>query len=332
MEHWVWLPLLACMVCLMVWITGCTMTSGSSQMQSTAQPTQTAAVTLTVVAPTAPIPSPTRPVAVRMAAQPTPSPSPTPQVYIVQENDTLLDIAISLGVDLDALVAANPNIDPRALQIGQALTIPDGNGNPAEVALPPPPELGLPALVCYNTRSDSLNCLGVVENNQDNPVENVQVAVELLDNTGNCLGSQVTTLEQNLVPVGENAPYRVLFPGVREAEVGEIVVSIAGGVISNTADDRYLMLTVEGETASQQAQLYRVEATLLNLNDATSRPPRAVVTLYDGAQIVGYRVWQGAVPLAPGESTALDVMVSPAGGGPVESLSHTLHVEALALR
>ncbi len=53
--------------------------------------------------------------------------SPGPQ-YIVQEGDTLSGIARQFGVTLDALVAANPGMNPSVLRIGQAVIIPGIQG------------------------------------------------------------------------------------------------------------------------------------------------------------------------------------------------------------
>jgi len=44
--------------------------------------------------------------------------------YQFQAGDTLYDIAIRFGVTLDELLAANPGVDPAAMQIGQAIVIP----------------------------------------------------------------------------------------------------------------------------------------------------------------------------------------------------------------
>ncbi len=46
----------------------------------------------------------------------------------MQPGDTLYDIALSFGITVDALQAANPGVDPRALTVGQALTIPGYEG------------------------------------------------------------------------------------------------------------------------------------------------------------------------------------------------------------
>ncbi|OQA43097.1 MAG: D-gamma-glutamyl-meso-diaminopimelic acid endopeptidase CwlS precursor [Chloroflexi bacterium ADurb.Bin325] len=54
--------------------------------------------------------------------------------YTVRANDTLWDIAMSYGVSVNALMAANPGVDPQRLQNGQTLIIPDAEGAAAAVA------------------------------------------------------------------------------------------------------------------------------------------------------------------------------------------------------
>jgi murein DD-endopeptidase MepM/ murein hydrolase activator NlpD len=48
--------------------------------------------------------------------------------YIVQSGDTLYDIALSFGVSVAALQAANPGINPAVLSVGKALIIPGFDG------------------------------------------------------------------------------------------------------------------------------------------------------------------------------------------------------------
>jgi len=80
----------------------------------------------------------------KATATPKPTPTPkttaTPLVYAVQSGDTLLDIALKFGVDIDALAAKNDIDDPGKLSLGQELIIPftaeqlaayNGQGSPA---------------------------------------------------------------------------------------------------------------------------------------------------------------------------------------------------------
>ncbi len=90
--------------------------------------------------PTAPLPATQSPEQPAIAAADPPLLAPTPTVrvtqYVVQPNDTLWDIAIRFGFGtLDALIAANPGINPDFLSIGQVLNIPG-----ADFVPPPRPQ------------------------------------------------------------------------------------------------------------------------------------------------------------------------------------------------
>jgi LysM repeat protein len=50
--------------------------------------------------------------------------SGTAKTYVVKAGDTPSGIAERAGVDLDALLAANPNADPNSLSPGQTLKLP----------------------------------------------------------------------------------------------------------------------------------------------------------------------------------------------------------------
>lgn len=55
---------------------------------------------------------------------PTSTPSSLGQTYVVEAGDIPVTIAEKFGITLEALLAANPDIDPRGLQVGQVLIIP----------------------------------------------------------------------------------------------------------------------------------------------------------------------------------------------------------------
>lgn len=96
--------------------------------------TSPTAVTATEVPPTAapateapPLPTNT-PLPPPPAETPAPGATPTPaslgQTYTVQSGDIPETIAAKFGITVDALLAANPGVDPTNLQIGQVLIIP----------------------------------------------------------------------------------------------------------------------------------------------------------------------------------------------------------------
>ncbi len=67
---------------------------------------------------------------------PTATPSPVPAAtYVIKGGDTLMSIADDLGIDRNALLDANPDLDPRLLRIGQEIQLPSaGAPRPAAVA------------------------------------------------------------------------------------------------------------------------------------------------------------------------------------------------------
>ncbi len=64
-----------------------------------------------------------------------PAPQTDAATYTVSPNDTLWDIAMGYGISVNALMAANPGVDPQRLQNGQVLVIPGAEGG-AEGAAP----------------------------------------------------------------------------------------------------------------------------------------------------------------------------------------------------
>ncbi|KAL3426006.1 intracellular hyphae protein 1 [Phlyctema vagabunda] len=67
-----------------------------------------------VVEPTAPVPVPTA----------TCVPAGDAPTYTVVAGDVLTDIALDLGITLPSLVAANADIDPDVLDVGQVINVP----------------------------------------------------------------------------------------------------------------------------------------------------------------------------------------------------------------
>ncbi|OGN87360.1 MAG: hypothetical protein A2X23_05425 [Chloroflexi bacterium GWC2_73_18] len=96
-----------------------------------------------------PTPSPTPLPSASASQRPTPTSAPTAAVYVVKAGDTLSGIADTLGVTLQQLLAANPQIsDPDKIKIGDKIYIPGtgpvpvpspspGEGSPGPSASPP---------------------------------------------------------------------------------------------------------------------------------------------------------------------------------------------------
>lgn len=74
-----------------------------------------------------PPPTPPAPTLEVVIATQGPPPVPTPgkqQLYVVREGDTLSGIAARFGVEEEAVIKQNPDLDPDTLFVGQELVIP----------------------------------------------------------------------------------------------------------------------------------------------------------------------------------------------------------------
>ena len=89
-------------------------TSSSGAPAASASPIFSGAIVLTSPHPQPPA----------TTARGTPTPTATAITYVVQPGDSLANIAARFGVSIDAIVAANPGIDPNRMNVGQTLIIP----------------------------------------------------------------------------------------------------------------------------------------------------------------------------------------------------------------
>lgn len=90
----------------------------TAQPRPSSTPTPTASPSPSPSSTPAPTPSPAP------TPVPTPTPPPTPRTYVVQEGDTLAEIAQQFGSTVAAIQAANDIEDPNEIIIGQTLVIP----------------------------------------------------------------------------------------------------------------------------------------------------------------------------------------------------------------
>jgi len=176
-----------------------------------------------------------------------------------------------------------------------------------------------------------LVCLGTLTNNQNQAVEGIRVAVQVIGLNGEVLSQRTVTTEHSFVLPGEQAPYRVLLEGLSESEVGGLVAGLETGSLTDTLAERFAPVMLENIETSIDGQQYVVSAEVLNPTENTVGPPRLVLTVLDErGNIYGYRVWEPDGPLPAGGRLPVRLAVLPIGldGRSPEILSHTLHLEA----
>jgi LysM repeat protein len=289
MGYWGWRPLaLAIFVC--VWVAGCNLVGET--LPTIALPSPYPVVTLRVGRPSPPpqittLAATTTNTELSTSAPATAAPTPTPILYTIQEGDTLLDIALSYGISLDALRAANVGSDLGLLQIGQTIVIPSDS-----VVVEPPSPTPLPLSIqpptCYETRAGTTVCLGSIVNPHANAAGAVTVEVRLLRSGGEPPLVEVATVEQSLILPGTLAPYRVVFDTPWSEFTGATAILRSADA---TFDSSILTLGVENQRVQLVDGSFEVSAELENTSEEIAQPLRAVVTLQnESGEVIGYRV------------------------------------------
>jgi LysM repeat protein len=334
MGYWGWRPLaLAIFVC--VWVAGCNL--ANEALPTSASPSPYPVVTLTVGRPSPPQPTTTT-IVIPSASVETPAsaptadaPTPTPLLYIVQDGDTLLDIALRHGVSLDGLRASNANVDLTLLQIGQPLVIPsEQDGAFASIqATPTSLPLSVQPPTCYDTRAGTTVCLGRVANSQDTAAGQVTLEVRLLRSGGEPPLVEIATVEQSLILPGALAPYRVVFNTPWSEFTGATAVLRSADA---TFDSSIVTLAVENQRVELVGGSFEVRADLVNAGTGIAQPLRAIVTLQNEAgEVIGYRVAAfDSVALPPGGHLPLLVELVPQVY-PSTPLHVSVYAEARAL-
>ena len=147
------------------------------------------------------------------AETPQPEPTATPEalIHIVALQETISSIALRYGVSMDAVIAANPDVDPRTLTVGTELVIP---GVPPAAAFDPQAEplaLEVGEAVCLPTAEGGLWCAALVSNPLNRPADGVIVAFTISDGDSQPLIQNVPALLNRLDP-GQALPAVAYFP------------------------------------------------------------------------------------------------------------------------
>lgn len=255
---------------------------------------------------------------------PTATPSPTPVYYEVMLGDDMYSIAWRFDVSPEAIMTANPTVNPRAMTVGTLLLIPI---TPAPAITPTPtvqgsptatpPYAGMAEPVCYPDAVGGLWCFVLVENDAAGALENVSGVVRLTPSGDGEVRSEAAIMPLNLLPAGEALPLVAYFqpplPGdyAVSAEV-EFLLPVM------PEDARYLSLEIQeqGLSLSPDGRI----ATLRGVVALAEGQPDAetlwlAATALDGTgQVVAVRRWEAQNQLAAGESLAFELTVYSLGG------------------
>ena len=189
------------------------------------------------------------------------------------------------------------------------------------------PPLMLPQPTCYQTAHNGILCLGHVENNLSFPIQRVSVIVEIYHANGGLLRRQAVTLEQHMIPVGQSAPYRVVFASEDNYALpdsfGAVITRLIRADKAQNPASYRLPIQIEEEQGQWVDGWYHITATVRALQDISAS--RAIVTLYDeSGRVAGYRILElNAIPAD--ETATIETTIIPQIMD--VPLYHTLHLE-----
>jgi LysM repeat protein len=252
-----------------------------------------------------------------VVAAETPLPTSTPFTYTAQSGDTISSIALKFGVSMDDIVAANPEISPNAMSIGQVINIPSNPENPSGEPTPTPAPFTIQQIECYPTADQGMWCFVLVHNDFSDFMENVSAQVTLLDANNITLASQAALLPLNLLAPNTSLPLAVFFPPEIPFDAKpQVQVLTAIRLLPN--DERYLPATVNNTLVQVNADGRSARVTGMVLLPSESEAAQEVWvagTAYDEtSRVVGFRRWEWGDGLAPGGSLPFEFMLSSLGG------------------
>jgi len=243
----------------------------------------------------------------------TPIPTPTPLTYIVQPGDTLSEIAETYRIPLDDLLAANPDVSPNSMSVGQMLLIPGNSSSPGAASSPTPVPASVKQIECYPTTDRGLWCFALVRNDLPASMEDVSAQITLVDANGAAIASQTAFLPLNILPLGSSLPLYVFFPpeipGNAKAQV-----QILTAVQLQVDDPRYLPAAIMDTDIQIAEHSARVSGQISLPADANAaaRVWVAAVAYDEYGRVAGVRRWEGG-GIQPGGNLPFDLTVAGLG-------------------
>jgi LysM repeat protein len=239
---------------------------------------------------------------------PTPVPSPTPRTYTVREGDTFGSIAAKFGVTVDALIQANPEVDPNALPIGTVLVIPvRPAGSETPQPTPTPVSMRIEPPYCYSQPSGGKWCLVLVGNPGPDPVSGITLRFSLYSSpTSDPEASHETALPLTVLPAGRRTVAAVFFPPEEaRAEIPRVELISAVRTAETLGVLPLTVLQEEARTLSEGLEVtlqFRIES---EKSVSAARLDAALVLLDSSGRPVGFRVFHGVGDWPAGTAQSL---------------------------
>jgi len=247
----------------------------------------------------------------------------------VRRGDTLLGIAIQYGISVQALQEANGILDPRRLQLGQELIVPQDDasllGGPP-TPTPTPVAYAIENLGFYYTSVGSLWFLGEVHNTTSQTIEQVQVLVTLQAEDYTDLARSSAFAALDFIGPGARSPFAVLFQHPPEKFERYQVIALAG-VATTHLGRMYKDVKVVQYSGQSQGEALVIVGELENTGADTAEAITVIATGYDSDnKVVAIRATDLPLSkLSPGQKSPFRMNLLSSGGA---IMSYAVQVQA----
>jgi len=233
-------------------------------------------------------------------------PTPTPFVHIIQQGETLLEIAFRYGVQFDDIVLVNPQIDPNLLRIGEEIRIPGSDGEPVEILLPTPTPIPvhIKTLGCHESPSLAFICMVSITNNEEFMIAGVAAHITLHDWDGQVLDNQIVYAPLNQIPTGQEIPLIAIFDRKPSEYSGFHVDLLSAVQVADLTDELPQIEALDTKT------IYKAEKRLVEVSGILSIAAhegdeflvRVVGVVFDAnGEPIGMNVWEERIDSANNE-------------------------------
>ncbi len=281
---------------------------------NTPSPTRTGALTPYLTATASSTPTPPNP------ATPTPLPSPTAtmQAHVIKAGEDLGGIAYRFHVSVQALLEANPGLDPRMLKVGGSLNIPASDQQPTSAAPSPTPvAVRLKEVSCAIGKDGGAWCFVLARNREKTAVESVSAVVRIAGQDGSDMRSQVATGQLDIIPAGATAALMAYFDPPLPPEL-QASAELLTALPVPADSDRYLPVKLAGTQVliAEDGLSAAVSGTVaLDAKEGKAGVVWIAATAYDaGGRVLGVRRWENEKPLRAGQEQTFEMQVYSTGG------------------
>ncbi|MBG0784491.1 MAG: LysM peptidoglycan-binding domain-containing protein [Anaerolineaceae bacterium] len=252
---------------------------------------------------------------------PTITPTPTQVYYEVQLNDDMYAIAFRYGLEPQAIMTANPDVNPNAMVVGMQLLIPvtpspeptatpttNATAAAEETNTPAPQAVTLHEPDCYPDAAGGLWCFILAENENDSPRENVAAQVTLTD--GETTRQETAIMSLNLLPSGAVLPLIAYFQGTLPAQY-TISAELDFFLPVMPDDARYLAVEIKDDAVEISVDGAIAHATGILALSGEQRDAQytwvSATALDAEGHVVAVRRWDATVPLVAGGELPFEI-------------------------